>query len=208
MVVTRTIKKELPDVKGASFFDSRKYIGKKQLQDATKELSEIEDIHDTNVLEVVFSKDFFNSDIKTIARYFDELITGKRLKSAQKKLHEEEMLLLAAKRMYELTGEQKGKSGIVKNEKIADAKSAKFLQSVKIAAAMALAYGKDDSHKKEIMLTIKTRYPELVSDIKSLVEKAKARIKQDEFRRATAGMKFGNTEEKNIVSNRIAKKVR
>lgn len=207
MVVVKTIKKELPDIKGAPFFDSRKHHRKKQLQDAYKELSELEDVHDASVLDIIFSKDFLTTDIKTIARYFDELITGKRLKTAQKKLHEEETLLLAAKRMYELTGEQPGaKSGIVKNMKVADTKSAKVAQSVKIIAAMALAYGKDDARKKEIMLTIKDKYPELVSDIKSLVEKAKARVKQDEFKRATAGMKFGKSA--NIVTERDTKKVR
>jgi len=213
MVVTRIVKAKQSDIKDAPYFDSRKHIRKEELKEAIDNFSDLKSLHEENIFNVIFSKDFFNADLRIVARYFNELITGKRLKAAEELLHKEEMLLVAAQRMYALTGEQKDSvSGVVKNEKIANATSAKNTQALKIAAAMALTYGSDAALKKKIMVDLENKYPELVDDIKSLVKKAKARINQDEFKRATAGMKFGKglrePVRKNVVADNGVKKSR
>ena len=88
--ITQTIKTKQKDIKDAPYFDSRKYQKMSQLRAAKDELSVLQELHDTNIFEIVFSKDFFKQDVKTFARYFDELISGKRFKEAQERLHKEE----------------------------------------------------------------------------------------------------------------------
>lgn len=196
VVMTKTVNQAR--VKDAPYMDSRKYSRKAELKQAQEDFSDLSEIHDKSTFELMSLKDFLNTNIVVLARYFGELISGKRLKQAEEALHREEMLFLEARRMYELTGEKPGaKSGVVKNQTIAERKSA----NVKIAAAMVLAYSKDDAQKKQLMLDVKRKYPELVEDIKVLAKKAKARR---EFKNAIASINLGQQRSvnKSVVSKR------
>jgi gas vesicle protein len=128
---------------------------------------------------------------------------------AEANLKQEQMLFDAANRLYQLTGLQPGeKSGVVKNEKIADKKAAENMRAVKISAAMTLAYGNDDDKKKQVMQDIKRKYPELVKEIQELAKKAKERVKNDEFKKATVGLKFGKTSNESFKINEFGEIIR
>lgn len=188
---------------------SNKYTRKKELDAAKAGYSNMEELHDTAFLSVFFSREFWNASLDTVGKYMNELVTGKRLKKAEANLKQEQMLFDAANRLYQLTGHQPGeKSGVVKNEKIADKKAAENMRAVKISAAMALAYGNDDDKKKQVMQDIKNKYPELIKEIQELAKKAKERVKNDEFKKATVGLKFGKTSNESFKINEFGEIIR
>jgi hypothetical protein len=163
------------------------------LQDAETYLSNLKEIHD--VLSWTWEDWKFllaEASIKDAGRIFSELVTKKKLKSAEKKYEAEIKKDKAAEKVFNLTGSLPGKvSGVVKNENAANKKAAEYSHKLKIHAAMMLAYGKDDKLKRKVMKEVESKYPEIAKDIRVLAREAKERTGKDEFKKSTAGLKFG-----------------
>ncbi len=122
---------------------------------------------------------FLNTPLDDLGGIIKELTTKKKLKAATQKMRTEKQKYTAGKRAFELTGLEPGqKSGVVKNEKIAAKKIEKIKHDVKLRAASILVYSNDSELKKQVLLDVKSRYPELIPEIKSLVKRANDEIKR------------------------------
>lgn len=172
------------------------YKRQDELASARHKVDSLEEVTFTKYLsDFLFTREGLQAGLSDHAKRIKEIITGKRLKAAEDNLKQEQMLFDAANRMYQLTGSQLGeKSGVIKSEKIAEKKITDLLHSIKIAAAMILAYGKNDEQKKQVMKELGSKYPEIVKETNELANKARARAKANPFKSATMKLKNQDTK--------------